>query len=102
MAAGFARFDNDCDNAATIVSASSPAFADTTVHASSVVDGISRMRAIPELRVGPHTVAEFKPGGLHLMLMQPKRALHNGDKIPVEFHLADGRTIRAEFTARTM
>ena len=102
MAAGFATFDNRCNRAATIVSASSPAFEDTTVHATSIVDGISRMRAVPELRVGPQSVAEFKPGGLHLMLMKPKHALKNGDKVPVEFRLADGRTVRAQFTAKTL
>jgi copper(I)-binding protein len=102
MAAGFARFDNPCDRAATIVSASTPAFAETTVHATSIVDGISRMRAVPELRVGPHAVAEFEPGGLHLMLMRPTRALHAGDKVPVEFHLADGRVIHAEFTVKPL
>jgi copper(I)-binding protein len=102
MAAGFARFDNGCDTAATIVSASSPAFEETTVHATRIENGISRMRAVPELRVAAHSAAEFEPGGLHLMLMRPKHALHAGDKVPVEFRLQDGRVVRAEFTVRKL
>lgn len=102
MAAGFGHFDNGCDTAATIVSASSPAFEETTVHATRIENGISRMRAVPELRVAAHSVAAFEPGGLHLMLMRPTRALHAGDKVPVEFRLADGRVVRAEFTVRKL
>lgn len=102
MAAGYGRFDNACDSDATIVSASSPAFEDTTVHATRIEAGISRMRAVPELRVAAHSVAEFEPGGLHLMLAQPTRPLKPGDTIPVAFTLADGRVVRATFVARGM
>lgn len=102
MAAGFGRFDNRCGSAATIVSASSPAFEHTTVHATRIENGISRMRAVPELRVAAHSVAEFAPGGLHLMLMRPTRALQDGDKVLVEFRLADGRVVRAEFAVRKL
>ena len=102
MAAGFASFDNACDSAATIVSASSPAFEETTVHATRIEGGISRMREVPELRVAAGTVAEFAPGGLHLMLMRPTRPLEAGDRVPVEFRLADGRVVHAEFTVRRM
>ena len=102
MAAGFGSFDNRCDRAATIVSASSPAFEDTTVHATRIENGISRMRAVPELRVAAHASAKFAPGGLHLMLMRPTRTLHAGDRVPVEFTLADGRVVRAEFAVRKL
>lgn len=102
MAAGFATFDNACDGAATIVSVSSPAFEETQVHATRVEGGVSRMREVPELRVAARTVAEFEPGGLHLMLMRPTRALQAGDRVPVEFRLADGRTVHAEFVVRKM
>lgn len=102
MAAGFGLFDNACDGDATIVSVSSPAFEDTTVHATTIQDGISRMRAVPELRVAARSVATFEPGGLHLMLMRPTAALAPGDTIPVEFTLSDGRVVRAEFVARGM
>lgn len=102
MAAGYGRFDNACDSDATIVSASSPAFEDTTVHATRIEAGISRMRALPELRVAAHSVAEFEPGGLHLMLARPTRSLETGDTIAVEFTLADGRVVRATLLARGM
>ncbi|MEO6263397.1 MAG: copper chaperone PCu(A)C, partial [Luteimonas sp.] len=45
MMAGFGRIENRCPTPATIIKASSPAFADTSLHETRVVDGISRMRA---------------------------------------------------------
>lgn len=102
MAAGFATFDNHCDAAATIVGASSQAFAETTVHATRVEDGISRMRAVPELRVAPNSIATFAPGGLHLMLMHPTRTLKAGEQVQVEFVLEDGRKIHSEFVVKTL
>jgi len=102
MAAGYGTLENHCDAAATIVSASSTAFEETTVHATRVENGISRMRAVPELEVAAHDTVRFAPGGLHLMLMRPTRPLAAGDTIEVEFTLSDGRTMRARFTARGM
>ena len=57
----------------TIVGASSPAFGEVSLHETRIVDGVSRMRALPELRIAPGDSAVLKPGGMHLMLMQPQR-----------------------------
>ena len=40
------------------------------------------------------------PGGLHLMLMQPKSAPVEGETVDVELELADGRRIAAAFQVR--
>jgi len=100
MQAGFGRIDNACPMPATIVSASSPAYASVELHESRVVDGISRMRAVPELRIAPHATAALQPGGLHLMLMQPSAALPPGSRVTIAFALQDGRTLRGEFQVR--
>lgn len=100
MLAGFARIENPCPKPVTIVGVRSPSFADVSLHETRVVDGVSRMRAIPELRIAPDGVATLKPGGLHLMLMQPTGPLKAGSAVVVEFVLADGAPLRAEFEAR--
>jgi hypothetical protein len=100
MLAGFGRIDNDCTTPATIVSASSPAFGSVELHETRIVDGVSRMRAVPELRLPPHDAAVMKPGGLHLMLMQPRTPLQAGSRVAVEFTLADGRKLLGEFEVR--
>lgn len=100
MQAGFGRIENLCPNPATIVSASSPAYGSVELHETRIVDGISRMRAVPELRIAPDDAAVLKPGGLHLMLMRPHAALTAGSKVAVQFELSDGRKLLGEFEVR--
>ena len=100
MMAGFGRIENRCATPATIVGASSAAFADTSLHETKIVDGISRMRPVPELRIAPDGAAVLKPGGLHLMLMQPTAPLKPRSRIAVEFELQDGRKLLGEFELR--
>lgn len=100
MMAGFGRIENRCPTPITIVGVSSPAFADTSLHETRIVDGISRMRALPELRIAPDGNATLKPGGMHLMLMQPHAPLKPGSKVVVEFKLKDGGVLRGELEAR--
>lgn len=100
MLAGFGRIDNGCAAPATMVSASSPAFGSVELHETRIVDGVSRMRAVPELRLPPHGAATMKPGGLHLMLMRPRVPLQAGSRVVVEFTFADGRKVLGEFEAR--
>ncbi len=100
MQAGFGRIDNHCPMPATIVSASSPAYGSVELHESKVVDGVNRMREVPELRIAPDGAAVLQPGGLHLMLMAPKKTLAEGDVARIRLVLADGRRVYAEYPVR--
>lgn len=100
MLAGFARIANDCAAPVAIVAASSPGFATVELHETRVVDGVSRMRAVPELAVAAGGEAVLEPGGMHLMLMRPRTPLAAGERVEVAFTLADGRVARAAFEVR--
>src|SRR5690606_6750708 len=96
MLAGFGRIANPCGDAVAVVGASSPAFAEVTVHETVVVDGVSRMRELERLALPAHGEAVLQPGGLHLMLMQPVRALAEGERVPLLLELADGAQVQVE------
>ncbi len=100
MLAGFGRITNRCAGAADIESASSPAFAAVELHESRIVDGISRMRPVPVLRIDGGDAAELAPGGLHLMLMRPRAPLEAGDIVEVDLMLTDGRRVDGRFEVR--
>lgn len=101
MMAGFGRIVNRCPTPAIIVAASSPSFGSVELHETRVVDGVSRMRPVPQLRLAPDGAAVLKPGGMHLMLMRPSAAaLMPGSRIVIEFELADGGTMLGEFELR--
>jgi periplasmic copper chaperone A len=100
MMAGFGRIVNRCATPVTIVSARSPSFGSVELHETRVVDGVSRMRPVPELRLAPDGAAVLKPGGMHLMLMRPGATLKPGSKIVIEFELAGGGELLGEFEIR--
>lgn len=100
MMAGFGRIANPCPAPVVIVSASSPAFGEVSLHETRIVDGVSRMRELEQLRIVPDGDATFKPGGMHLMLMQPHAPLKEGSKVVVVFKLQDGRELLSELVVR--
>jgi len=100
MMAGFARIENACTRPVTITGADSPAFEGAELHESSLVDGVSRMRPVPELRIAPGDAAVLEPGGKHLMLMRPRAPLDAGSAVVVTFRLADGGEVWGEFEVR--
>ena len=100
MMAGFGRITNPCRMPIVIVSASSAAFGEVSLHETRNVDGVNRMRQVEQLRVAPDDSVILKPGGLHLMLMQPRAPLKEGSKVVVNFKLQDGREVLSELVVR--
>ncbi|MEA9556006.1 copper chaperone PCu(A)C [Xanthomonas nasturtii] len=101
MAAGFGSFHNDCPHAVRMTGIKSAAFSEVSLHQTLQTDGVSRMRAVPELLLVPGAVVTLAPGGLHLMLMQEQAPLKEGAQVPVVFILQDGRQVQATLQART-
>ena len=100
MHAGFGRIENSCAAPATIVSANSPSYGSVMLHESRIVDGMSQMRMLQELRIAPDDAAVLKPGGMHLMLMDPTSTLKPGSHVAIDFTLKDGRHVLGDFEVR--
>lgn len=98
--AGFGTIDNACDTPVTVVSGSSPGFANVSIHETRFEDGMARMRSIPQLVVPAGGSVTLKPGGLHMMLMKPKATPVAGDEVRIDLQLEDGRTISGDFHVR--
>ncbi|ADV26817.1 protein of unknown function DUF461 [Pseudoxanthomonas suwonensis 11-1] len=100
MLAGFGRLANRCGQAVAVVGARSPVFGEVTVHETTQVDGVSRMREIAQLPLAARGEAVLQPGGLHLMLMQPAKPLAEGERVPLVLLLADGSEVAVELTVQ--
>lgn len=100
MHVGFGRIENACAAPATIVSASSPSYGSVMLHESRIVGGVNQMRMLQELRLKPDDAAVLKPGGLHLMLMDPTSPLKPGSHVAIDFALKDGRHVLGDFEVR--
>jgi len=78
--------------ATRLVKVASPAAAETSVHQTSMVDGMMRMEPVESLAVPAHGSVELKPGGFHVMLMGLRAPLRTGQTVPLTltFRGADG------------
>jgi len=68
---------------ARLVGASSPLAGVVEIHEMALVDNVMRMRAVDALDLPAGRTVELKPGGYHVMLMDLKRALREGETVPV-------------------
>ncbi|WP_296831811.1 copper chaperone PCu(A)C [Thiomicrospira sp.] len=86
----FMTLINRSDQDIAIVSAQSDAAKKVELHTHIHDNGVMRMREIPEIVVPSMGQAELKPGGLHIMLINPTRALNEGDEVRILVTLKDG------------
>jgi len=67
-----------------LVSGETPAAGKLEIHEMSVSDGVMKMRPIDGgLALAPGQTVKLVPGGYHLMLIDLKKPLKAGDKVPV-------------------
>jgi hypothetical protein len=100
MGAGFGVIRNTCRGPIEITGVHSSDFADASLHETRIEGGMSRMRAVTSFIVPVGRTVELRPGGLHLMLMEPRRRVAPGERVRVEFLLRDGRRIAADLPVR--
>jgi copper(I)-binding protein len=98
--AGYMVLVNPGDNPHTLVNTTSADFGNIMAHRTVVENGMARMIHAGKLEVPAHGKLTFAPGGYHLMLMQPKRALHAGDEVNITLEFADGSKLPVAFTVR--
>ncbi|AHF00984.1 hypothetical protein THIAE_03550 [Thiomicrospira aerophila AL3] len=93
----FMTLINTGDEAIAVVRAQSDAANTVELHTHINDGGVMRMREIPEIAIDPMGQAELKPGGLHVMLIGPTRALTEGDLVDITLVMADGseKTLQA-------
>lgn len=77
---------------ARLVSANSPIAATTELHEMTMKDGVMMMRAVPYVALPQAQVVKLQPGGLHIMLIDLKKQLKTGDKVPLTLRVQTGKT----------
>lgn len=67
------------------------------IHQMSVVDGVMRMRELPSgLDIPGNSRTELKPGSLHLMLMDLRQPLRQGERVPITLRFERSGSIEVE------
>ena len=83
-----------------IIGADSPDYERVELHRSIIMDGVTSMEAVEEVKVPPHGRVEFAPTGLHFMLLGPKRPQALGTRIAIVLHLSSGETVHVSAVVR--
>ena len=96
-AAGYFVLHNDSSRGVTLVGAAAPDFERVELHRSVERDSLETMEPVDSIEVQAHGKLQFRPGGYHLMLMQPRRPLSVGDVERVTFSFEDGTELAVDF-----
>ena len=91
---------------AKLISAKSAVAGVVEVHEMAMDAGVMKMRAVDGLALPMGKAVDLKPGGYHVMLMDLKSQLKDGDAVPLTltFETKDGKrqTMEVKATARNM
>ncbi len=77
-------------NDASLIQASSPAAGKIELHEMKMRGDVMQMRKVDKIDLPGGKTVKLEPGGLHLMLQQPKKPLKAGDKVPLTLTIKSG------------
>tara|TARA_B100001094_G_C18090713_1_gene750260 strand:+ start:478 stop:915 length:438 start_codon:yes stop_codon:yes gene_type:complete len=95
VTAGFTNISNPTAQAITVNNITSPQFNIVEVHETIIDDnGVAKMIKIEKLNIGSKQSIELKPGGKHLMLIDAKKAISEGEEINLIVELSNNQILR--------
>lgn len=100
--AAYATLTNKGTAGDRLVSASTPVAGKVELHTMSMEGDVMRMRQIDGIDVNPGASVELKPGGLHIMLMDLKAPLKEGDKFPLTLNFEKGGSSTLDVSVRSL
>ncbi len=84
VAGGYLTIENKGTSADRLIGGTSDNAARLEVHEMSVKDGVMTMRPLDKgVEIAPGKTVKLAPGGYHLMLMDLKAPLKQGDRLPI-------------------
>jgi periplasmic copper chaperone A len=103
VGSGYLVIRNKGKSADRLVSASASVAGKVEIHQMTVKDGVMAMRPVEGgIAVAPGKTVELKPSGLHLMFMDLKQQLKEGESIPVTLLFEKAGKIDVEFKVEPM
>jgi copper(I)-binding protein len=88
--AAFMVIRNTGDKDVKVVKADNPVSKATELHTHLNEGGVMKMRPVPAIEIKAKGEAVLKPGGLHVMMIDLKAPLKEGDSVPITLTFDDG------------
>ena len=100
MMAGYMVLQNKTSRPQVLVAARSSGFETVTIHRTIAKEGMTGMEHAPQIELLPNASLLFAPGGYHLMLLNPKRTLHAGDRVDITLEFRGGLVVPVAYEVR--
>jgi copper(I)-binding protein len=98
VGAGYLRITNTGSEADRLTGASMPLSARGEVHEMTMQNGVMHMGPLAQgLAIPPGKTVELKPGGFHLMFLDLKGALQQGEKVDVTLTFEKAGSVTVPF-----
>ncbi|HSD70728.1 MAG TPA: copper chaperone PCu(A)C [Woeseiaceae bacterium] len=93
--------ENRSSRSITLHGASSPAFARAELHETTISNGVASMRPLASIVVEAGSQMRFEPGGKHIMLIDPLKAVLPGASVLLQLHYDDAGLLAIEAEVQT-
>jgi len=88
----FMVIKNNGDKDVKVLKADNPVSRVTELHTHLNEGGVMKMRPVPSIDIKAKGEAVLKPGGLHVMMIDLKAPIKEGDVVPITLSFDDGST----------
>jgi len=95
-AAGYLVIENRGGDLVELVAVATEAAAQAEIHVMEYKDDRMMMRQVSELQIPAGEEVALKPGGTHLMLMELRQPLRDGDEVELVLRFGDGTERRIQ------
>lgn len=92
----FMVIKNNGDTDVKVLKADNPVSRVTELHTHLNEGGVMKMRPVPSVDIKAKGEAVLKPGGLHVMLIDLKTPLKEGDIVPITLTFEDGSSKKVD------
>jgi hypothetical protein len=103
IAGGYLKITNNGTSADRFIGAKSGAAGHVEIHEMSMNDGVMKMRPLPSgLAIKPGETVELKSGGHHLMFMDLKEPLKQGDTLKATLQFEKAGSLDVTFNVNAL
>ncbi len=89
---------NNGDKDVKVLKADNPVSKVTELHTHLNEGGVMKMRPVPAIDIKAKGEAVLKPGGLHVMMIDLKSPMKEGDVVPITLTFDDGSSKKVDAT----
>jgi copper(I)-binding protein len=102
ISAGYLTIRNASAEPDRLLGASSPAAAKVQTHVTVTEGDISRMHEVKGYEIPANGTFELKPGGAHLMLVDLRAPLKQGERVPLVLRFQRSGEVKVELEVRPL